>query len=176
MAENISSDTLKNNLTNLARTFMWEIIIPSPAGSGNTTLWQVRAQSSSIPGRSVGNIHVPYMGTGGINFPGKLTYTHVFPCTFIESEDRAIHTAIYSWLQSQNNDFDGTGAGDDQVKTDVYLNLLNVKGNITESIRLIGSFIASLGEVTVNYEGEGGIIYPVEFRYDRWEAVATPAT
>jgi hypothetical protein len=172
MAENISLDTLKNNLTNLARTFLWEVIIPSPAGNGDTTLWQIRAQSSSIPGRSVGIIHVPYMGTGGINFPGKLTYSHVFPCTFIESEDRVIHTAIYTWLQGQNNDYDGTGTGDDQVKRDVYLNLLDVGGNITETIRLVGCFIASLGDVVVNYESEGGIIYPVEFRYDRWQTQA----
>ena len=175
MPENISADNLLNNLSNLARTFMWQIVIPSPAGNGDSTLWQVRAQSASIPGRSVGNIHVPYLGSAGLEFPGKLTYSHVFDCSFIEGEDGKIHDAIYSWLQEMIDDYDNTGVGDDQIRRDVYLNLLNVKGVPYRSIRLVGAYIFSLGEVAINYEQEGGIIYPVQFRYNRWEPMQVPA-
>ncbi len=165
-------NTLKNNLTNPARSYLWDIVIPSPIGGGDGTTLQVRAQSTSIPGRSFGTINVPYKQSGGVVFAGKLTYSHSWECTFVEGEDGAVHSAIYNWKQSIVHDYNNVGLGDDAIKQDIYLNLLGTDGSITRNIKLIGCFPSAVADVAVDYAADEIVRYPVTFAYDHWEIVS----
>lgn len=168
----IDVNTLKNNLTNPQRTYLWDILIPSPIGGGDSDTLSVRAQSVQKPSREVGAIHVPWRQSAGLNFPGKLAYTHQWECTFIEGEDHKIHDAIYGWMQTIVDDYDNIGAGDDQIKSDIYLNLLGVNGAVTLKIRLIGCYVQRLGEISFSNDTEAIASYSVLFSFDSWEIVA----
>lgn len=165
-------DILKNNLTNPARTYLWEVIIPNPIGGGDSNTLLVRCQSSNIPGRSFGEILVPYKQTGGVKFPGKLTYDHTWDCVFIEGEDKKIFDAIYGWNQKVVNDYDGVGEGDDAIKSDIVLTLITTKGQTFQKIKLVGCYPQAVGPVALAYDGTDPVRYTVTFSFDRWENVA----
>ena len=165
----MSVDSLKANLTNPARAYLWEVIIPTIPAGGDADSIMLRAQSATKPGKSVGAIHVPFKQSGGLQFHGKLTYTHTWECTFIEGEDKKIFTAINGWLQKIVHDYNNVGDGDLAIKSDIYLNLLTTAGEVYQSIKLIGCFPQEVGEVPLSYDEEATIMYPVTFAYDRWE-------
>ena len=166
----MSVDSLKANLTNPARTYLWEMIIPAlPSGIGQPDDLLVRCQSSSLPGRSFGTILVPYKQSAGINYHGKLTYSHSWTCTFIEGEDHKIHDAIHAWNQHIIDDLDNIGAGDTAIKTDIYLTLLTTKGDTYRKIRLVGCFPQDVADVDMSYDDENVVRFSVTFSYDKWE-------
>jgi len=167
----ISVENLKANLTNPARVYMWDVVIPSPVGGGDSNTLMLRCQSTNMPGRSVGNIAVPYKQSAGIQFMGKLTYSHTWECTFIEGEDANVFSAFYDWAQSQINDRDNIGIGDNLIKTDIILRLVTTKGSEYLSIKLIGCYVDSMADVPLAYDTEDPVRLTVTFRYDRWEKV-----
>jgi len=161
----MSINSLKNNLTNLARDYLWEVLFASPKG-GDTETLLLRCRSTSIPGRSVGSIAVPFKQNAPIQYPGKLTYSHSWSATFVEGEDREMWDAFYDWAQSIIDD--ETGIGSVNVKTDIYLNLLNTDGTSPMKIKIVGCFIKNQEDIAVSYDNEGGIMIPIVWSYDFW--------
>ena len=166
----MSVDSLKANLTNPARTYLWEMIIPAiPGAGGQAEDLLIRCQSTSLPGRSVGVIPVPYKQSAGIQFHGKLTYSHSWTCTFIEGEDHKVHDAIHAWNNFIVDDLDNVGQGDTMIKSDIYLNLLTTKGEDYREVRLIGCFPMEVADVDMSYDDENVVKFSVTFSYDKWE-------
>jgi hypothetical protein len=167
-------DSLKSNLTNPARTYLWEVIVPVPIGNGDSTTYTVRAQSTEIPSRGNGTIKVPYKQTAGIVFAGKLEYDQTWTVTFIEGEDKKVFDAVQSWQQNIVNNVTGIGLGDPLYKTDVYLTTISVGGTAFMKLKLRGAWIQKVDKVSVDYAGggDGTIRYPVTFAFDSWEEVA----
>ena len=157
---------LDANLASPAKTYLWDVVIPNPP-YGSAETFSLRCQSSSIPERSLSAIKVEYKQTAGVKYPGKVKFPQSWALTFIEGEDRAIFTALNAWINSIVNA--KTGIGTLVTKTDVYLKLLNTDGEEALSLRLIGVYPESLGEVSLNYTDEGDIKYPCTLSYDRWE-------
>lgn len=164
----IGVDVLKNNLTNPARIYMWEVIIPNPIGGGDSDVLRVRCQSAQIPERIIGTILIPYKQTAGVNFAGKNAYTHIWEVTFIEGEDKKVHDAMYAWMQTIIDDVDGVGDGDDMIKQGIYLNLLSTKNEIDMTLKLIGAFPVRMGLIDLTYAEERAITYPITFSFDSW--------
>lgn len=164
----MSVDSLKNNLTNPARSYLWEVLFANPIG-GDTDTFLIRCRSTSIPGRSVGKIHLAYKQTAGVEYPGKLTYDHAWPCSFVEGEDRAMFDALYDWAQAVVND--KTGLGQAVLKVDLYLNLLNTDGTTPMKIKIVGAYLESMESVGIAQESENEIVYPAVWSYDRWEKI-----
>jgi len=170
MAERMSIDSLKANLTNPQRVYLWEVMFPNLLGGGDAEALSVRAQSASIPGRSVGSsILIPYKQTAGVKFAGKLNYSHQWTVTFIEGEDRKIFDAVYAWSQLLVNDITGIGVGDENNKANIYFNCLNTKDGENLKIKLIGCYVESVGDVSMSYDAEGTVSYQVTFSFDSWE-------
>jgi hypothetical protein len=168
MAE-MGIDALRTNLTNPARDFLWDVLIPVPVGNGDFSTFQLRAQSSNIPGRSNEAIAIPYKGTAGIVVAGKLTYSHEWACTFIEGEDKKVFDAVHSWQQDITNNISGIGVGDPFYKTDVYITLLETSGDTFMKIKMKGAWIKTVADVPLAYESNNTIKYSVTFAYDSWE-------
>jgi hypothetical protein len=170
MCAQMSVNSLQNNLLNPARLFMWEMIIPKPIGGDSETM-MLRCQSTTKPGRSVGEILIPYKQTAGIKYPGKLVYTHTIDFTFIEGEDREVFKGLYDWCNAVISDINGISQGQLSVKTDIYLNLLNTDGTTAESIKLKGCYCQGIGDTPLSYNDEGAMIFTGTFSYDSWVKV-----
>lgn len=164
-------DSIKSNVTNPARVFLWEFEIPSPKGNADSTVWFIRAQSTSLPGKSFEDIDINFKGTGGFRVPGRERYDHNFPVTIIESEDRKGFDAIHSWMNDIRNNISGLGEGDGAVKTDAILKMISQKGETWLQIKMVGMYPKEVGNVELNYNASDAIRFPVVFAYDRWEEV-----
>jgi hypothetical protein len=165
----MSAEALKNELTNPARPYLWEVVIPDPP-SGTIDLWRLRCQTAAQPGRSFGSFLIPFKATGGIKYNGKLTYSHTLEMTFIENEDRETFEALYEWCQDIVHDSEGIGSGDAEIKRDIYITLLNTAGAINKTIKLIGCWPENVADnPLVSEEGTGGMPFTVTMAYDRWE-------
>ena len=171
MPDNLSVNNLKANLTNPQRTYMWNVLIPYAVGGGDSDTLTLRAQSAEIPGRSVGQIPVPYKQSGGLRFHGKLTYSHTWDVTFVEGEDRRVFDTLYAWKQNIVHDIANVGAGDIAIKADIILQLITTKGEESMRIKLVGAFPMAVGDVALSYETEAIVNYTVTWSYDSWVRV-----
>jgi len=163
----MSINSLKSELTNVARSYLWELLIPSPIGDGGAKTILTRCMTTNIPGRSVGNIHVPYKQTAGLEFPGKLSYDHTLECTFIEGEDKETFNAFYSWAQAVVNDRQGTGSG--SYSTDMYLSLITRAGEEYHKLWFHDCYVDAISQVPLDQGADGEIRYTVTFRFNWWE-------
>ena len=160
---------LKANLTNVQRTYMWELIIPSPIGGGaGTETIRLRAHTSVIPGRSQGAIHIDYKGSAGFNVPGKLRYPQEITFSMIDGEDAKTHDFFYKWMQNTLHDDTNLGLGDVLVKSTIYMRLLSTNNAETMKIALEGAYPKNVADVTMDMREEGEVRYPITFSYDRW--------
>jgi len=162
----MSVDSLRNNLTNPARGYLWEALIPNPP-SGDSETMLLRCVSASLPSRSFGAILIPFKQSAGVKFPGKLTYDHIIDLTFLEGEDRAMFDAFYEWCNTIVND--KTGVGSVSVKTDIYLHLLNTDGEVALKIRLVGCYPERMSDVPLDMGSEAEMRFTIGFSFDRWE-------
>jgi hypothetical protein len=169
---NFGTDSLKANLTNPQREYLWEVLIPTPIGDGQTETFQIRAQSSEIPGRSNTPITIPYKQTAGVVVAGKLTYTHSWACTFVEGEDKKVYDALYSWQQAIVNDVFGVGVGDPFYKTDMYITLQTTAGGTSTQFKLKGAWVSDIAAVPLTYEGTGVVKVSVTFAFDSTEKMS----
>ena len=164
----MNSDALKNHLTNPARPYLFEIVIPDPGG-GDSELWRLRGQSASIPGRSFSKHHVDFKMTGGVEYSGKERYDHKWEVTLVEGEDRETFSAIYDWMQEVVHNRTGIGAGDTVVKRDLYLTLVNTDATVGDKIKLVGCWPEEIPSVPLDMTSDDILRFSCSFSYDRWE-------
>lgn len=172
MATNMGVDVLKTGLTNPQRVYLWEILIPNLLGGGDAEILKARAQSTQIPGRGVGEIKIPHKQTAGVKYPGKLTYEQTWNVTFIEGEDKKVFQALHAWNQKVVHDVTGLSDGDENIKTNLYLQLLTTKGGESHKIKLVGCYPQTVAPVEMSYGGDGVVNLTVTFSYDSWEQVS----
>jgi len=166
----MSADNLKHDLSNAARVYWWDVVLSSLPGGGNRDHLEVRAQSTAIPGRSFGEILVPFKGSPGIKFPGKLTMTHIWPAVFIEGIDQEVFDAIYGWKQYVQDARTGIGSPDSLIKSDIYLRLQNAADSVIKKFKLVGCYPQAIDDVPLAYDDEAVVMYNVSFSYDYWIA------
>jgi len=166
----MGTDSLKANLTNPGRTYLWEVLVPVPIGTGASETFTIRAQSTEIPNRTNAQIKIPFKQTPGVVVAGKLEYSQTWKCTFIEGEDKKVLDALQSWQQKIVDNLTGIGVGDPLYKSDVYLTLITTAGAIYTKIKLKGAWVQAVDTVGLSYDaGDGTIKYSCTFSYDSWE-------
>lgn len=166
---NMSADNLKNNLSNPARAYLWEVMFTNPIGGGNAEVLMLRCQSANIPGSSFGEILIPFKQTPGIKFPGKLTVSHAWATTFIEGMDKKVFDAIHAWRQAIVHDRLGIGGPDIAIKANVYLRLLDTQGNVIMKVKFVGMYPQAVDDVPVAMDSEAAVYYSVTWSFDHWE-------
>ena len=165
----MSADNLKNNLSNPARAYLWEAMFTNPIGGGSAEVLMLRCQSANIPGRSVGEILIPFKQTAGIKFPGKLTVSHTWTTTFVEGMDKKVFNAIHAWNQAVVHDRLGVGGPDVTIKANEYLRLLDTQGNVIMKIKFVGMYPQAVDDVPVAMDSEAAVYYSVTWSFDHWE-------
>ena len=164
----MNASALANNLTNPAKTYLWEMMFPDPTGGDAETLL-LRCQSAVLPGRGLSEILIPFKQSAGIKFPGKLTYPQTFTLVFEEGEDRAIFDAFYTWNQSILND--ETNIGAISVKKDIHLHLIDTDGTVALRIRFVGCFPQDVPDIALDYGSDERIRFSITFSYDAWRKI-----
>lgn len=172
MPDNLSADNLRENLTNPARNYIWDLIIASPVGGGDAETLEIRCQSTVVPGRSFGGILVPFKNTPGVKYPGKPTVPHTWQCTFIESVDGQFHNIINTWMDFIGNMRTGQGAAaDTSIKRNIALRLISPDNQIITRIKLVGCYPEDLADAPLSYDDEDRLLYTLTWSYDRWQEV-----
>ena len=166
---NMGADSLANNLSNPARTYLWEVMFANPVGGGDKDVLTLRCQTTNLPGRSVGEILIPFKASPGIKVPGKLTMSHTWVSSFIEGADKKVFAALHAWQQIITHDRLNIGGPTIAIKTDIYLRLLDTKGAVYLKIRLVGCYVQAVDDVALAYTDEDTIKYSATFSYDFWE-------
>jgi len=164
-------DALANNLSNPARSYMFEVLFPQIPGGGSSADLEIRAYSASIPGRGVGSIHIPFKGTAGMKVPGKVKMEQAWKASFRESIDAKTFDALNDWFQYIMDARTGVGTPDPLTKTNIYLHCLDLEGNAWLKIKLVGCYIETMDDAPVAHETEEVISFNATFSYDRWEKV-----
>ena len=168
----MSMDSLRQNLTNPQRVYLWEFEIPAPRGLGSADIWVIRSQAVSEPGRSFTPIPVPYKGTGGIVVPGKETYSHTLLVRLLEGEDARSYEAIQSWMKLIRDNVSGVGLGDPDLKSDAVVTLLDSKGSAVKRIKIVGMYPQEKADSALDYNTNDIQKYDITFAYDRWEEMS----
>jgi hypothetical protein len=165
----MSVNNLKSNLSNPARDYLFDVIIPNPIGGGDAETLLLRAQSASLPGRGVGVIKVPYKQSAGINFHGKLTYGQAWQVTFVEGEDGRVFDILHAWNQNIIHDVANVGIGDVFIQQDIIFNCLTTRGETWRQIVLKNAFPSNVSDVPMGYDNQQVVRYSVTWTYDSWE-------
>ncbi|MBE3101936.1 MAG: hypothetical protein IMZ47_06660 [Firmicutes bacterium] len=165
----MSTEDFKNNLNNPARLYLWDVMFTNPVGGGDAESLELRCQTTAIPGRSLGEILIPFKATPGIKVPGKLNMSHSWPATFVEGTDKKVFAAIHAWNQAIINARTGIGGPDTLIKANIYIRLLDSTGACYQKIRIVGCYPQSVADVPLAFETEGVVMYSVTFSYDYWE-------
>jgi len=166
-------DILRNNLTNPAKTYLWAVVFPKMIGGGDGNTLATRCQSAGLPGRSTNSIRIPFRGTPGFKVPGQASLSQVWNLEFLESTiDKKTFTALYNWQQIINNMRTGLGSPDPSVKADLYFQALDQAGATWLTIKLIGGYVESMGDISVSYGTNSTMTFPSTFSYDWWEMVS----
>lgn len=163
----LEANTLKNNLTNPARPYMWELVFPNVIGGGDAEALTVRAQSTSIPGRSIGTFNIPFKASAGVQYPSKINLSHSWTVTFVEGEDAKIRTAIKAWLDAVLDAKSNISQGDDNIKANIYIRLIKLTGQEQHrEFILEGCFPVAIADSVLDNTTEDAIKYEVAFSYD----------
>ena len=169
---NMGMDSLKQNLSNPQRVFMWEFEIPAPKGLGTSDIWILRTQATAEPGRSFTPIEIPFKGTGGLVVPGKEKYEHTIKVSMLEGEDAKSYEAIQSWMKLIRDNVTGVGLSDPSLKTDGVVSLIDTKGIVTKRVKIVGMWPQDKGAVNLSYESNEVQKYDITFAFDRWEELS----
>jgi len=167
----MSVNDFKNNLNNPARAYLWEVVFTNPIGGGDSEAMEMRCQTTEIPGRSFGEILLPFRATAGVKFAGKLVMSHSWPTVFVESTDKKVFTALHSWSEAITNAETGIGLPDVSIKANIYLRLMDVADVIYQKIKLVGCYPQKIAETPIAFDNEGAIMYNVDWSYDWWDPI-----
>lgn len=165
----ISSSNISSNLGTPARGYLWNIVIANPIGGGDADTLTYRCQSTIAPERSFNPIEVSFQQNAKLQYPGKLNYNYDWSCEFIESEDGAVISTFYNWAQTIINDNTSIGNEQQNIISDIYLQLLSVDNSIWGQYWLQNCWIKSLGQISFNYDNESIVRVPITFRYNKYE-------
>ena len=165
---NSSVEVLKAALTSPARSFLWDVIFPSPFGGGNSELLMVRAQTTSIPEVKIGQIKVPYRQTGGVAYHGKLQYGQSWDVEFVEGEDAEMFSEFCRGLAVAVDPATGLGTPDNRVKGPVVMQLDATDDVPYKQIQLIGCWVMAVGQIPLAMASDKEITVKATLSFDYW--------
>lgn len=158
--------------------FYVEMTIPSLAGT-NTPL-RFLCKAASIPGSTLGNVQVPYMGRQ-FNVPGDRTFAE-YTITILNDTDFKLRYAFEAWMSAIN-----THAGNVHLKAGNRLNMkelmatleVNQLGRddvIVAKYLIKDAYPTDVAAIDLAWDSNDVVEeFTVTLQYQYWESVATIA-
>lgn len=163
-----------------ARNFQFQLIsfpgIPDP-GSDNGSL--VYVETASLPGRSITNVPVPYMGLsfnvpGVATYPGSASYAVTFRCDQNYNIRAALENSLFDTFDENDS------RGDYNIPrsvSQITMNLLNKSLDVVRTYTLFGAYLVSLGDSAFDIKDTGSIqTIQATIAYQFWRTTNSGAT
>ena len=143
-----------------ARQNLFRVI--SLGGVKFTTQELLYVTSTSLPGRAITNVAVPFMGLT-FNVPGTANYPNSggWQITFRVPSNLSVRRKFEDWTNTVFNDSNSTGAYNIPSKdasNQVVLSLLDKNGTPIRTYTLFGAYCQNVGDLTVNLTSAGEIL------------------
>ena len=163
MAFNVSD--FRANTRDLARQYQFQVAIIFPSDVGGTAdAVNILAQSSTIPGREVEALDVPFMGAqyklaAGVTYPD-------WEVSFRIDDNYDVYKKFRAWSELIKGTQTNIASFPAQYKTDPELYQLDGAGNKLTKITLKGAFPTTIGDVDLDMAANDIQLLSVTFAYD----------
>lgn len=149
-----------------ARDFQFRVVTLGPLTQDDL----VYLRTGDLPGKSITNHQVPYMGLN-FNVPGSVTYdgSDAWSVTFLADEAMNIRSKMEAWMSEV---FDvNTSSGKYGVPAEIAtLDLIDKEFNPIRRYQLIGTYLKTIEPLSYDIKGAGA---PQEFNavmaYQYWQ-------
>ena len=178
MAQNIADFYRAVQQQDFARQFQFRVVQLANTNFGENSL--VYLETASLPGRTISNIPVPFMGLqfnvpGTASYPGSDSYAVTFRCDQNYNIRAALENATFNTFD------DNTSTGNYNIARNSSVITLNLLGKDQTTVRqytLYGAYVASVGDISYNIGDNGSIVtVPATLAYQYWrvtKAVSSP--
>jgi hypothetical protein len=175
MPQNITSFYKVAQTRDFARQFQFRLVDFMNTGFEEDDL--VYVQTASLPGRTVNNVQVPYMGLqfnvpGTAQYPGSAGYAVTFRCDQNYDLRSVLEQATFDTFN------DNTSTGNYNTPSDgsvITLHLLNKDLSAIVGYQLIGAYITSLGDSQYDISDNGAIqTIDATIAYQFWRRTIKP--
>jgi hypothetical protein len=159
----ISNDFARNNLFRVIAL----------GGTRFTTNELMYVTSTTLPGRAITNIPVPFMGLS-FNVPGTATYPNSqgWQVTFRVPQNLSIRRKFEDWTKQIFDDANSTGSYNIPSKdasNQIILSLMDKQGNALRTYTLYGAYCQTVGDLTLNITTAGEILeQQITLAYQYW--------
>ena len=155
-----SYNQAKKGLGEVQATHRWIIRIPvgAPVVGAIPENLVIRATSASVPsGGTAEPIQVklhrhPIKYNGGVDLSGE------WSCTFVEGTDGAVQAYFNRWINRRfeqgSGDTTGRSVNTDQLKADIFIDLLAPNDTVTMTYQLSGAMVRPLDSIDLGQDGE----------------------
>ena len=141
-----------------ARLFQFRLV----SFGGTNFVWQnqlVYVETANLPGRTINNIQVPYMGLqfnvpGTASYPGSAGYNVTFRCDQSYDIRNALERNTFGTFSDQ------TSTGNYAIPArgnDLQFQLLGKDGSFIREYTLYGAYVQALGDTTYDIKDNGTI-------------------
>jgi hypothetical protein len=155
-----------------SRDFQFRILSISPGDLSNISVSEddlIYAHGGAMPGRSITNTDVPFMG---LNFkvPGGATYGGEYGITFYSDREDKLRQLFLEWSHDIFDDATSTGMYMTPGRqSQIDLVQLDTQLNAIAKYSLHGCFPTSVGDITYNIQGAGAPVqFEVTLAYHFW--------
>lgn len=155
-----------------ARDFQFRVLDITDRGVSVVTQDDlVYATTGSVPGRSITNIQVPYMGLQ-FNVPGSMTYpgSNAYPIVFYSDADNVIRNVFERWSTITFDD--NTSTGDYRLFDSSIITIaqLNQRFDVVRTYKLIGAYPVEVGALEYTpAAGTGTVVnFTATLAYQFW--------
>jgi len=143
-----------------ARQNLFRVV--SLGGNRFTTNELMYVTATTLPGRAINNIQVPFMGLQ-FNVPGTAQYpnSNGWNITFRIPQNLSIRRKFEDWTKSVFDDSTSTGSYNIPSKdsdNQVILTLIDKRGNALRNYTLFGAYCLNTGDMTLDITTAGDII------------------
>ena len=131
---------------------------------------RVYATSYNVPGRSVGNIQIPYQGFN-FNVPGQVAYDspNPWPITFRTAGDYLVRNALERWSFETANDETSCGKFNMPCEnSSIDIAVMSPKCEVLRIYRLHGVYLQNISQIDYNQETAEGTTFTAALHYQYW--------
>lgn len=176
MAQDISKFYSTVQTKDFARQFQFRLVQLANTNFDENTL--VYLETASLPGRTINNIAVPFMGLqfnvpGTASYPGSDSYAVTFRCDQNYDIRATLENATFNTFDDSDSTGDYNIARNSSL---IQMNLLGKSGETLRQYTLFGAYVVSIGDIAYNLGDNGAIVtVPATLAYQYWRVTATSA-